>query len=286
MLRRGFATFPTVGSVYSVCTGDCQFSHEGRFSIPLRIQSGDTLILPQCRAHRLRDSERTKWSHSNHVSCFDGIHATGNVRTDEEDRQNLTKIVVCRFPRPNKETKLLLHVLPETLICTQQDVESSAGIKSTIEVLEQEITRSSTSPGVIEHLAKALILQASRACNQRVPILRTASQATTTDRPVTRALELMRSRFEIAWTVASLATAVGVSRSTFAARFVEQVRMTPLNYLRQERMQQAAELLGDGSLGIKEVAMLVGYTSESAFNNAFKQWFGTTPGLFRRDRQR
>ena len=61
--------------------------------------------------------------------------------------------------------------------------------------------------------------------------------------------------------------------------------MTPLNYLRRERMQQAVELLRDESLGIKEVAILVGYRSESAFSNTFKQWSGLTPGLFRRDRQ-
>lgn len=55
-------------------------------------------------------------------------------------------------------------------------------------------------------------------------------------------------------------------------------------YLRKERMKHAGELLGDEGLGIKEIAISVGYDSESAFSNAFKKWSGMAPGVFRRSR--
>lgn len=272
--------------VYSVRSGGCQLVHGDRVSTPSSIQSGDTVILPHCREHRLRDCHTTEWSHANQVSWFDTSRRMHNVPIDESQRQTMTNIVVCRFPKPNGKIRLPLHVLPETLICKQHDTESLTGVKSTIEILEQELGQSSATPDVIEHLVKALILQACRANDYRTANPRNAHESMTIDRPIAKAIELMGSRLEMAWTVASLATAVGVSRSTFAANFVDQVGMTPLNYLRQERMQQAADLLCDESLGIKEVSALVGYTSESAFNSTFKKWFGTTPGLFRRDRHR
>lgn len=271
--------------VYFIRAGACQLVC-GRSSTPLQIQSGDTVILPQCREHRLRDADTTEWSHSNQISLFDESHDVGNVRSAEGHRQIVTKIVAGRFPKPNKEIKLPLHVLPETLICKHRDAESHAGMTSTVGALEQEMMRPLVSAGIVEHLVKALILQATRGCDQRMPILRATNQTAAPDMPIVKALDLMHSRLEATWTVASLASAVGVSRSTFAARFLSQVGMTPLNYLRQERMLQASDLLCDESLGIKEVSMLVGYTSESAFSNTFKQWSGTTPGLFRRDRQR
>ena len=269
--------------LYSVCSGACQLKHGDRFSIPLQIRSGDTIILPQCGEHRLRDSETTEWSHSSQMSWFDDIPAMGNASSDDGSSQIITKIVMCGFPKLNASAAWPLHVLPKILIGGQHDLEALAAVKSTINVLEQEIKRASASPEVIEHLAKALILQMARGWNCRSPVPATAIQAMAADRQITKSIELMRSRFGVAWTLASLANAVGVSRSTFAAKFVDQVGMTPLSYLRQERMRQAADLLCDESLGIKEVSMFVGYSSESAFNSAFKQWSGVTPGLFRRD---
>ena len=49
-----------------------------------------------------------------------------------------------------------------------------------------------------------------------------------------------------AWTVASLAQRVGMSRSTFAGRFTELVGEPPLHYVTRWRMQKAAGLLRDG----------------------------------------
>ncbi|WP_238360812.1 helix-turn-helix domain-containing protein [Iningainema tapete] len=47
-------------------------------------------------------------------------------------------------------------------------------------------------------------------------------------------------------------------------------------------MQKAVELLHDENLTVKEIAVLVGYDSEVAFNQAFKRSYGFPPGVFRR----
>ena len=269
--------------IYYLRAGICQLM-QGIHSTPLEMQTGDVVMLPRCREHRLRDSYTTEWSDSNQVSWFDGTPRIGTDRANASNFRAATNVVVCRFPKPNKEINLLLQAFPESLVFKKRNPEFASGPESTITALEQEIAQFPASQPIVEHLVKALILQTARTSDSRRSSQHDSGETVSTDRMIAKAVGLMHSRPETAWTVAMLATRVGVSRSTFAARFVDQIGMTPLNYLRRERMQQAAELLCDETLGIKEISILVGYSSESAFSNTFKQWFGMTPGLFRRDR--
>jgi AraC-like DNA-binding protein len=95
-------------------------------------------------------------------------------------------------------------------------------------------------------------------------------------------LALLHARVEHPWTVAALAARVGLSRSSFAARFHQLVGEPPLQYLARWRMARAAELLEDRKLGIDEIAGRVGYESVPSFTKAFKRWQGNSPGAFRR----
>ena len=79
-----------------------------------------------------------------------------------------------------------------------------------------------------------------------------------------------------------LAKAVGMSRSSFSARFSSLVGVPPLRYLTRLRMQLAANALrGSSRASLTEIAEQVGYDSESSFGRAFKRSFGVSPGTFR-----
>jgi AraC-like DNA-binding protein len=84
-----------------------------------------------------------------------------------------------------------------------------------------------------------------------------------------------------AWTVASLASAVGMSRSPFAARFTALVGDAPLAYLTRWRMHLAAGDVLDGGSTIREIAERVGYEAEASFSKAFKRQFGMSPRAYR-----
>lgn len=49
------------------------------------------------------------------------------------------------------------------------------------------------------------------------------------------------------------------------------------------RQQQARQYLGDPALSLTEIAYLLGYKNQSAFNHAFRGWTGCTPLEYRRD---
>ncbi|MFK3705483.1 AraC family transcriptional regulator [Raoultella sp. BIGb0138] len=83
------------------------------------------------------------------------------------------------------------------------------------------------------------------------------------------------------WSLHSLAKHAGMSRTSLAVRFREQMGMPPLAYLTRWRMYLARRELLAGE-AIAEVAMKVGYASESAFSSAFKRVMAVAPGYYRR----
>ncbi len=97
------------------------------------------------------------------------------------------------------------------------------------------------------------------------------------------ALRLLHAEPAAPWSVSSLAARVGVSRSTLAKRFADQVGEPPLAYLTRWRMALAADLLVDrATMTIGEIARSVGYSDPFGFSAAFKRTKGVNPSEFRR----
>lgn len=85
--------------------------------------------------------------------------------------------------------------------------------------------------------------------------------------------------------VADLARLAGLSVARFHARFLADTGRTPMEHIRQLRLQRAEQLLRDSELPVGEIAARVGYTSQSAFTAALSRHLGMTPRQLRRDRQ-
>lgn len=98
---------------------------------------------------------------------------------------------------------------------------------------------------------------------------------------LSNALAVIHSQPHIAWTVESLAEQCCMSRSKFANLFNQVVSETPLAYLQQHRLRLASQLLKQGQLSIQQIAHQVGYSSETAFSQAFKKQFEISPSQYR-----
>lgn len=83
------------------------------------------------------------------------------------------------------------------------------------------------------------------------------------------------------WGLEDLAKAAAMSRTNFALRFKELVGIAPLTYLAQWRMRLAVRALVEKDDPLSELALSLGYTSESAFSNAFKRIVGIAPKRYR-----
>ena len=105
------------------------------------------------------------------------------------------------------------------------------------------------------------------------------------DAQIAPALKKMHSEPGRNWQLGELAKAVGMSRTTFALRFKTVTGVAPLTYLIAWRMRLAERALREGSVPVSALAFQLGYTSESAFSNAFKRVTGQAPKRYRTSTQ-
>ncbi|GLQ99547.1 AraC family transcriptional regulator [Dyella mobilis] len=84
-----------------------------------------------------------------------------------------------------------------------------------------------------------------------------------------------------AWTMQSMATLACMSRSTFAERFAQLMKVPPMQYVTQWRVSVAERMLRDRRLSVALIAEQLGYSSEAAFRRLFKRISGVSPGRIR-----
>lgn len=85
--------------------------------------------------------------------------------------------------------------------------------------------------------------------------------------------------------LADLARVAGVSTWHFAHCFKASLGMSPHRYVRQCRLEAATRMLTSSSLPIAEIALTVGFSSQSHFTQAFREHTGMTPGVARTSQQ-
>lgn len=95
------------------------------------------------------------------------------------------------------------------------------------------------------------------------------------------AFSAIHSKPAQAWTVESLAESCHMSRSKFASLFNQIVGEPPLAYLQQHRLRLASQHLRLGQQSIQQIAYQVGYSSETAFSQAFKRHYAASPSQYR-----
>ena len=102
------------------------------------------------------------------------------------------------------------------------------------------------------------------------------------DTNLRRALDAFHKAPTKTWTVALLAEAACMSRTSFAVAFQKSMDMTPMEYVTSWRLEIAKKHLLEGSKTLGEVAESAGYASDSAFSRAFKKATDLTPAAFRK----
>ncbi len=78
-------------------------------------------------------------------------------------------------------------------------------------------------------------------------------------------------------TIKDLAALVHMSEKYVIKYFHKRIGISPYAYIRQRRMEYAANALLSGTHTIKELADQLGYSDQFAFSRAFKKYFGTPP---------
>ncbi|MHC3469966.1 AraC family transcriptional regulator [Streptomyces sp. 7R007] len=176
---------------------------------------------------------------------------------------------------------LLRSALPE-LVHVRGDAPEATVLRwLTGQLLGEMRTVRAGSAFACDQLAQLLFVQVLRVCLTEADGLPPGWLRALADERLAPALRLMHGDPAHPWQLAELARAAAMSRTTFAVRFKEAAGVPPLTYLLNWRMSLAARALRQDTAPVAALARAVGYTSESAFSNAFKRTVGIAPRRYR-----
>jgi AraC-like DNA-binding protein len=185
--------------------------------------------------------------------------------------------ILCGRLRVTWPSGLRRTAMPSSLLIGGNEVGREANLMR-LENLQLFSTGAGAS-SVLTRLA-ALMLALALRMHPQCPLLFRLSAA---DDPIAHALQLINADLAADWTIERLARKVGMSRSSFAARFTAQVGRAPLEVITEQRMQLASSLLQQTDLKLSEISAKVGYHSEASFTRRFKRFFRLSPGEMRKN---
>jgi len=244
-----------------------------RSRLPL---AADQLVLvPPGLQHTIESaarSGRAVRADSSEIPFDSGIH-----RIEVGDGEEGLVVACGRVHASYGGLKGLFDRLREPLVV---DFSQSPAVRTAFDTLLAEST--DPQPGgeamVSALMHQCFVLLLRRLCEARdcrLPWLEAVL-----DEQLGRAVDAMQQHPERPHSVDSLAAEAGLSRSSFAERFTRAFGRSPMDYLREIRLQRGARLLRTSDLGIQQVARRVGFRSRSHFSQAFAELYGQPPAEY------
>ncbi len=107
--------------------------------------------------------------------------------------------------------------------------------------------------------------------------LRNLIKISLNEKNIFNVISWLRNNFLNDVSVDEIADQANMTSATFRKHFREITRMTPLQYQKQLRLQEARKLMLMQSTEVRRVAESVGYESQSQFTREYVRLFGITP---------
>lgn len=247
---------------------------------PVALGPGDLVLVPHGCAHVLADVPERPARPLASVLAESGFDGVGPLVFGGGGPRS---VLVCgHFAFADTLLHPLVAGLPPLLHLRADAGAGYAWMEPVVRRMEREARSPALgSREVVRRLSEILLLEVLRARTEPGGLGALSALA---DPQLGRALQAMHAEPETDWSLDALARLAGHSRTLFVERFRERLGTSPMRYLATWRLLKARQLLARPGHSVAEVARRVGYTSESAFNRAFRERFGAPPGRFRQAR--
>ncbi len=196
-----------------------------------------------------------------------------------DDKRATTHWVHCqeladRYPK--------IRVEPDQLYIDEGDLITGAGRSAGLDMLLYLVGQDRGAAKCNE-IAQRLIAPPYRAGHQTQRAARPVPRSK--DNRLSGVIDYLRANATQPHRTPELAALAAMSPRTFNRKFRETVGQSPYNWLLQERIIIAKELLEMGGLSIDEVGAEAGFNSTQSFRKAFRSVTGINPTDYRRHRK-
>ncbi len=132
----------------------------------------------------------------------------------------------------------------------------------------------------IESLANVLAVHLLRQYTTAKPQLQ-VYEGGLPQRQLLQVLEYVHEHLDQDIKLADLAQLLGMSQFHFSHLFKQSIGTSPYQYLLQQRVERAKQLLKQTDQSIMDIAFLCGFNSHSHLSKQFRQLTGITPNAYR-----
>lgn len=264
---------------HMITEGECYVEMVGQS--PVHLVAGDAVIFPQGDAHRMSSAPGVPAATS----------ANLEVLLTKRPRQlnyggggDVTRLVCGYLACDARLARMLLAGLPSIVKVSVRGSSAGSWLEASLKyALGEARSPRPGGKGVLAKLSEVLFIEVLRIYMNEQPPERTGWLAGVGDRIVGAALGALHKDPARAWTLETLASEAGTSRSVLAEKFHLIVGVAPMQYLTQWRMLLAANLLAGSNAPLTQIAEEVGYQTDTAFSRAFSREYGVPPAKWRRN---
>jgi AraC family transcriptional regulator len=150
-------------------------------------------------------------------------------------------------------------------------------IQGILQTLKHEfMTQGVASDLFVDRLRETLVMHLLRSYGvQKVQIAHYADGLSR--HKLNRVIEYINAHLDRRLELWELAQQIDMSQFYFSRLFKKSLRVTPHQYVIQQRVERAQKLLKKGELSLAEIALECGFANQGHLNRHFKRLRGTTP---------
>ena len=176
-----------------------------------------------------------------------------------------------RYPR--------IAVQPNALYVDEGQIVTSAGSAAGLDMM-LHLVRSDFGSKVANQVAQRLVIAPHRSGGQ-AQFVPQPVQRDETGR-LTKLMDWIRMHPAEQHTLSSMASRAVMTPRTLQRKFQETTRLTPIEWLVNERITIAKDMLEASQADISEVALAAGFASEESFRRHFRRLVDLSPSTYRR----
>lgn len=136
----------------------------------------------------------------------------------------------------------------------------------------------------VEHISRALVAHVLRR-HSNIMDTGQGADVPLTNRQVKLAKEHIREHLASKILLKDLAPLLNLGRTSLLKRFGASFRQTPHQYILEQRVSRAKELLEGTNLSLEEIAASCGFSDRTHLGNIFRRFVGMAPAQYRQLRK-
>lgn len=250
---------------------------------PIRLEPGDMAVVMNGRDHALLH-EQAVIVPDDLTDLVPGIQGHSRDLLKVGGSGAITTTLSARFRLDADLGRPLLAAMPSVLFMRGISDSPPEWLRIGLDFLANEGAGRPGHQAIINRLVGILFIECVRDYVESLPEGTNNWLRALRDPALSAVLAAIHQRPAHPWTVPDLAGIACLSRSAFAERFGSVMGQPPLSYLAEHRMRLALWQLRHTQQPVCRIAEMVGYGSETAFSQAFKRIYGSSPSHYRQQR--